>query len=255
VLPFLLDTTGFPRAVVITGPSDSGKTFSRKLVRHYCRSPVRYHVFEFDLSDPLYSSTRDCMTLARDVAEALRFEGLQLPQSDASDIGDTGEARIIRRIVKKLVDAQQWSSIVPTVLVFDHLDKDVAPSIVEFTEGLALAAADGQLQDMRVILIGFPRALARFPDGKVLPDDVLQPGPTEVAAYLDDVLEVLKRDLDDPHFTDLIQGIFQDQQPPFTHDFMLNLPMQVRRVIDEIIEAPYYGDRSLIPSAEAENRC
>ena len=83
--------------------------------------------------------------------------------------GDTSEPRIGRRIVDQLSIARELSdiTIVPTILIFDHLDKDVAPSIVDFVEELALAAADGQLQDLRIVLIGFPRAPATTfaPDG------------------------------------------------------------------------------------------
>lgn len=230
ILPNLLKNNAFPRAVVITGPSHSGKTFSMKLLRCCCQLlPDR--IVPFDIS--ARPDIRDSLAFARWVNRRIGFQGVQLPEAN------TGEATLSRLIVDEMVAAQVWlPRIDPMVLVFDHLDKNVAPDILDFTEQLALAAASDRLQSMKVFLIGFPRAPTGFPDGKVLQELVSQPGPAEVAKYLDDVLDVLERDVEDGTLTTLINEMFQNQEAPFTRDFMDSLPWRVRGIVDKFVEAP-----------------
>src|SRR5262249_15212755 len=151
-----LDPNDSVRAVIVQGPSNSGKTFSLQLIRRLCRDmqmPTRCIPIEFDIS--ALALTRDCLGLARLVGNALRLTDLNLPTAD------TGEARLGHRLVHELHVAREiLEDAVPTLLMFDHLDKDVAFSVIDFVEALALAAASDRLKQVRVLLIGFPRAPA-----------------------------------------------------------------------------------------------
>jgi hypothetical protein len=235
ILPSLLDRNSPVRAVVMTGPTDSGKTFSLGLIRRLCREAApakRFRPIAIDLT--ALALTRDCLEVARTVGGWLRLDQFVLPRAD------TSESRIGKRLVAELAVARELSeNIVPTLLVFDHLDKDVAPSIIDFVEELALAAANGGLRDVRVVLIGFPRAPATtFPPGRVLPDIVVQPNPALLFQYIDRALGVLDRDMDDQALDDLVKGVFAGQQQPYPRPFMLALPEKIRGILHDIIRAP-----------------
>jgi hypothetical protein len=231
ILPALLDGSRPLRAVVIQGPCDSGKSFSLRLIRVCSRAeppPTRFRVLHIDLA--ACELTRDSLALAREVADALKLDDVRMPRMDA------GEARIARRLVDAIAHAREYADRqLPTILVIDHLDKEVAPAVVDFAEELALAAAEGRLDQMKVVLIGLPRAPSpNFPIGKLLPDAVVQPGPTQVGEYLDRVLELLDKDVDDATFTRLVAEIFQGHQPPYSREFMFELPRRVDRIIEVI---------------------
>jgi hypothetical protein len=235
ILPSLLDRTSPLRAVVMTGPTDSGKTFSLGLIRRLCREapPVkRFRPIAIDLT--ALALTRDCLEVARTVGSWLRLDQFVLPRVD------TSETRIGQRLVAELTVARELSeNIVPTLLVFDHLDKDVAPSIIDFVEELALAAANGGLRDVRVVLIGFPRAPATtFPPGRLLSDTVVQPNPALLFQYIDRALDILDRDMDDHALDKLVQGVFAGQQQPYPRRFMLGLPEGIRGILHDLIRAP-----------------
>jgi hypothetical protein len=238
LLPSLIDSNSPLRAVIMTGPIDSGKTFSLGLIRRLCRDATaakRFRPLAIDLRD--LALTRDCMKLAELVADRLKLDQFVLPRADTSD------PRVGQRLVADLAAAREYSnSIVPTLLVFDHLDKDVAPVVVDFVEQLALAAASGALQDVRVVLIGFPRAPApAFQPGKLLADTVVQPNPALLFQYVDRALGVLERDMDDHALNDLVNGVFAGQQQPYPRPFMLELPEKVRGLLSDIMRAPTHG--------------
>lgn len=235
ILPRLLNPSNPLRAVVMTGPTDSGKTFSLPLVRRLCREapPPRFRPIAVDLMAS--ALTRDGVGVARTVVNSLKIANFNVPPMD------TSEPRIGRRIVDELAIARELSDVpvLPTVLIFDHLDKDVSPSIIDFVEELALAAADGRLQDLRVILIGFPRAPSTtFGPGKLESDDVVQPNPGLLFDYIDRALAVLNRDLDDRALTNLVNDVFAGQQPPYPRPFMVDLPQKIRDKLDDIMKAP-----------------
>jgi len=234
ILPKLLSRTEPLRAVVMTGPTDCGKTFSLGLIRELCRSgpiALRFRPIAIDLA--ALSLTRDCMQVARMVGNWLKLDQFKVEM-------DTSETRIGRRLVAELSVARELAEhVVPTLLVFDHLDKDVAPGIIDFVEELALAAANGGLRDVRVVLIGFPRAPATtFPLGKLVSDIVVQPNPALLFQYLDRALEVLDRDMDDTTLENLVNDVFAGQQQPYPRSFMLELPEKIRGILRNIIEAP-----------------
>jgi hypothetical protein len=234
VIPQLISPISALRAVIMTGPTDSGKTFSLKLVRRLCNAApatARFLPIELDLKD--LALTRDSEGLARYVGDALRLDDLRFPTAD------TGDARMARRLVQELSVARQYTDRPrPTLLIVDHLDKDVSTSVIDFVEQLALAAADGRLEQVRTLLIGFPRAPAQFPNGKMLIDSVTQPNPLQVAEYMDQVLEVLGRDIDDETLTTLIETTFANQVPPYPATFMQGLPAAVLELVDKLMKAP-----------------
>jgi hypothetical protein len=238
LLPSLIDTNSPLRAVVMTGPIDSGKTFSLGLIRRLCRDAAgarRFRPLAIDLRD--LALTRDCLELAKTVALRLKLDQFELPRADTSD------PRVGQRLVTELAAARELSdNILPTLLVFDHLDKDVAPVVVDFVEQLALAAASGALRDVRVVLIGFPRAPApAFQPGKLSADTVVQPNPALLFQYVDRVLGVLNRDIDDQSLNNLVNGVFAGQQQPYPRPFMLELPEKVRGLLNDIMRAPTHG--------------
>lgn len=235
ILPALLDPNNMLRAVYMTGPTDSGKTFSVKLIQRLCReAPLaqRFRPIPVDLT--ALAMTRDCMGVAMLVKSWLKLEDLIFTKTDTSD------ARIGNRLVTDLSVAREYAeTVVPILLVFDHLDKDVAPQIIDFVEELALAAARGTLRDVRIIAIGFPRAPATtFPLGKQITDPVVQPNPALVFQYMDRALGVLDRDMTDDELNEMVTAVFAGQQQPYPRPFMLDLPGKIRAKLDGIIRAP-----------------
>lgn len=93
----------------MTGPTDSGKTFSLGLIRRLCReAPAkRFRPIAIDLT--ALALTRDCVEVARTVGSWLRLDQFVLPRVD------TSESRIGQRLVAELTVARELSeNIVPT---------------------------------------------------------------------------------------------------------------------------------------------
>lgn len=238
ILPSLLDDNNPLRAVVMTGPTDSGKTFSLGLIRRLCRETQgRKKFFPATIDLMKLASTRDCEGLVRLVVSWLRLDQFVMPRLD------TSEPRIGQRLVQALAIERELSErAAPTLLVFDHLDKDVSPSIIDFAEEMALAAAKGDLKDVRVVLIGFPRAPATtFPPDKLVSDMVVQPNPALLFKYIDRALDVLDRDMDDQALETLVNGVFAGQQQPYPRPFMAELPKKIRGILQDIMKAPTNG--------------
>jgi hypothetical protein len=237
ILPSLLDDTKPLRAVIMTGPSDSGKTFSLGLIRRLCRETGQRKKFVPATIDLTKLATRDCDGLVRLVVSWLRLDQFVMPRLD------TSEPRIGQRLVQALAIERELSErAAPTLLVFDHLDKDVSPSIIDFAEEMALAAAKGDLKDIRVVLIGFPRAPATtFPPDRLLSDIVVQPNPALLFKYIDRALDVLDRDMDDQALETLVNGVFAGQQQPYPRLFMEELPKKIRGLLQDIMKAPTNG--------------
>ncbi len=238
ILPSLLDDTTPLRAVIMTGPSDSGKTFSLGLIRRLCREAGQRKKFvpaTIDLTK--LASARDSEGLVRLVVRWLKLDQFVMPRLD------TSEPRIGQRLVQALAIERELSErAVPTLLVFDHLDKDVSPSIIDFAEEMALAAAKGDLKDIRVVLIGFPRAPATtFPQDRLISDIVVQPNPALLFKYIDRALDVLDRDMDDQALEALVKGVFAGQQQPYPSLFMAELPKKIRGLLQDIMKAPTNG--------------
>lgn len=235
ILPGLLDDTSPVRAVFMTGPTDSGKTFSLPLIRRLCREAPQAKKFVPAVIDLMkLTTTRDVEGLVLAVVAWLRFTDFVMPRVD------TSEPRVAQRLVEALAIERELSDkAVPTLLVFDHLDKDVAPGIIDFVEEVALAAASGMLKDVRVVLIGFPRAPStNFAPGKLASDIVVQPNPGLVFEYIDRALSVLNRDVDDDDLTNRVNGVFGGQQPPYSRALMIELPEKVRGILRDIMTAP-----------------
>jgi hypothetical protein len=238
ILPSLLNDIEPLRAVVMTGPTDSGKTFSLGLIRRLCRESVQNKKFLPATIDLVtLESTRDCKKLAGQVVRWLKLDQFIMPPVD------TSESKIGQRLVEELVIAREQSErFAPTLLVFDHLDKDVSPSIIDFVEEIALAAAKGTLKDVRVVLIGFPRAPATtFPRGKLISDIVVQPNPALVFKYIDQALDILDRDMEDEALATLVNKVFAGQQQPYPRPFMAELPEKIRDLLEDIMKAPTNG--------------
>jgi hypothetical protein len=235
ILPGLLDHTSPIRAVFMTGPTDSGKTFSLPLIRRLCREapqPKKCVPAVIDLMK--LATTRDVEGLVRTVVAWLRLNQFVMPRFD------TSESRMAQRLVEALaIEREMSDNTRPTLLVFDHLDKDVAPGIIDFAEEVALAAANGTLKDVRVVLIGFPRSPStNFAPGKLASDIVVQPNPRLVFEYIDRALSVLNRDVDDEDLTNRVNGVFGGQQPPYSRALMTELPEKVRGILRDIMNAP-----------------
>lgn len=238
LLPDLLDDNSPLRAVFMTGPTDSGKTFSLPLIRRLCREAPQVKKFVPAVIDlATLAPTRDVEGLVRAVVAWLRLNDFVMSRTD------TSESRIAQRLVQALVIERETSANAkPTLLVFDHLDKDVSPGIIDFVEEVALAAARGDLKDVRVVLIGFPRAPSTsFSPGKLASDIVVQPNPRLVFEYIDRALEVLNRDVDDEELESRVKGVFGAQLPPYSRALMIELPEKVRGILRDIIGGPTNG--------------
>ena len=80
---------------------------------------------------------------------------------------------------------------------------------------MALAAAKGDLKDVRVVLIGFPRAPATtFPQDRLISDIVVQPNPALLFKYIDRALDVFDRDMDDQALEALVKEVSPDSSNP-----------------------------------------
>ena len=89
ILPSLLDDTTPLRAVIMTGPSDSGKTFSLGLIRRLCREAGQKKKFvpaTIDLTK--LASARDSEGLVRLVVSWLRLDQFVMPRLDTSEFAD-----------------------------------------------------------------------------------------------------------------------------------------------------------------------
>lgn len=220
----LLDSDFALRVVCLSGPTDSGKTFSRGLIMSRCLvEAVRCIVI-----DPVSAATdRSSVALAQTIARRLGLQGFKPPEPETSQ--SKLERRLVDYLGDALVDAYLHEPEPPRVLlVFDHLNKEVSPQVLELIREIAIGAADLRLPGIRVIMISCPEGqLHDIQPGRIALERLTQPGPQEVEDYLRNVSTVLKLELDKQELSDFVHEIYEGRpRPPYERDFMRRLPEQ-----------------------------
>jgi hypothetical protein len=196
-----------PRVLIITGPAQSGKSYSWYLIDHVKRvgafSPIRVDLSSSAWSGPA-AGPADVMG---EVAYKL---GWAPPVADPTAQEDT-QARTLRNWFLGRVrteTAGYW-------LIFDGLDAStMTNAALRLVESLAIAAERGEAGELRVVLIAYSGSLPQDVDPYTLRDPISAIGVAELRAFLERVALDAGQVVDDEGLELLLQELLGPNPRP-----------------------------------------
>jgi hypothetical protein len=166
ILEDLFDPGNPARVGIVTGAALCGKTWSRRLIRAYCKAMQQPKVQRIFLDLETLQPGNDPVVVWTDLMTKLLYPQ---PPPLAPPL-DTKGGQYVQRLVDVVITA--WEALEAPgldqkpwlLVVFDHLEKNAAPAVgpvvVDFAEALAIAVVEGHLEGGRVLLLGFPRGFS-----------------------------------------------------------------------------------------------
>lgn len=162
------------RVIKVRGESGLGRTHSWHLIRHVGASGYA-KTFKVDLTSPVLAQ-QNVPFLFGHLVRNLRLEDVHTPTTDGIT-ADTLAARFADELAGGIARAAgAWPR--PLWLVFDNLDRDLAPDVKRFVALLTQACIDAHFDNCVIFLLG--------PDEATEPEDKYRVALTEtVVAFLD----------------------------------------------------------------------
>lgn len=152
----LLDENSITRIGVVTGIELCGKTWVRHLLHSKCAA-LGHTFVDLDLERmaPGNNARLVCEELMRQLA------GKDIPVREQ----DTKSGQYVQRMAYEVEALRQQflrTDPRPLIIAIDSLNKNVGDTVLDFVEQLTSATRSQNLPNTKMILLGFPRAAARF---------------------------------------------------------------------------------------------
>ncbi|HET9646969.1 MAG TPA: effector-associated domain EAD1-containing protein [Microlunatus sp.] len=164
--------------VVVSGERGSGRSYTWNLISHVGQRSRRFTARLFDLSAWADLASVGPLDVARDMGDQLRW---QLGDFDPTLQPDTQARLVLSRFKGWVADypGQLW-------LVFDGLDDPALPdAALRLVASFAAAAENGELSDVRVVLVGLDRPVHEVDFDPSLSRQVMSDVPlAELCEYL-----------------------------------------------------------------------
>lgn len=186
--------------LVVTGPGKSGKSYSTRLIDHYCVGHDRIVYCEVSLHPGQAESTGPA-DVARDLVSQMGGTVAQMPPVNTSEDRWTYDLATWVLYEAVLKDRSWW-------LVLDGFNHPkVRADTKKFVKDLAARVTTGvAARQCRVILLGFDHAELNVPVGKVLREEIKPVEEPEIAACIRVILNRTGKNAD---VQQLVAGVVQ----------------------------------------------
>jgi hypothetical protein len=206
------------RVLVTRGPRYCGRSHSRWLIQHVAQANGAQVVFVDLLEDDV-----------PDIITQLINEMALPPQefrdriAQASTLGKGFISALRGHTLRTNEVAHEWC------LVFDHVDREeVSEAAREFIHLLITNAANSNLPNIRVIVLGHKASLPPEIAFYVLEEEILPLQPTDVARFLTEVAAKTGKPVSTRHVSEMREKIFDELRVPLDRAGMLEMARRLR---------------------------
>jgi hypothetical protein len=216
-----------PRVMVVRGEAASGKSHLAMFVAHLLEGEDDTQFVTVDLSRMSADSIGPC-ELMRKLVLVMGLDGSSLTSDETAQ-----DARIAEKYCDWMIgQSQKFKQQQKTwLLVLDGLNRpNVTPGALELVDRLSIAAARGELLNMKLLLLALGAPVPAFIVNEVEDHQLLPLGAADLRKYVVALAGVLRRELEPQGIDELTGYVLDTLQPPFGHDGLMGIRQRLREL-------------------------